>query len=73
MRLRTENSPGVNTLVLVLPDGDVSARLCFGGAFPADLWLKAEMLAGCALCIIDADGGWGLQATGCSFKHPKVE
>lgn len=36
-----------------------------------DLWLKAGMLAGCGLCIIDADGGWGLQAVGCNLKKQK--
>lgn len=51
------------------PPAFVAAACC-----GADLWLKAAMLAGCGLCIIDADGGRGLQAIGCSLKkNQKVE
>ena len=32
---KAENSAGVNTLVLVVPDGDVAARLCFRGVLPS--------------------------------------
>lgn len=46
----------------------VSATRC-----RADLLLKAEMLAGCTLCIIDADCDWALRAIGYNFKNQKVE
>ncbi len=31
------------------------------------------MLAGCGLCIIDADCDWALQAIGYNLKNQKVE
>lgn len=67
--MRTKNSRGVSALVATrrhfLP-AFVLATCCRAG-----LSLKAEMLAGYGLCIIDADCDWALRAIGYNFKKSK--
>lgn len=72
--MRTKNSRGVSALVarlrhffFFLP-AFVLATRC-----RADLSLKAEMLAGYELCIIDADCDWALRAIGYNFKKKKIK
>lgn len=67
--MRTKNSRGVSALVATLRHflpAFVLATCCRAG-----LSLKAEMLAGYGLCIIDADCDWALRAIGYNFKKSK--
>lgn len=61
---------GVSALLLLVWDiflpAFVLATCCWAG-----LLLKAEMLAGYGLCIIDAECDWALQAIGYNFKKSK--
>lgn len=69
--MQTINSRGVSTLFASLRHflpPFVLATCCRAGPL-----LKAEMLAGYGLCIIDADGDWALRAIGYnSTKSKKV-